>query len=118
MLRLASDMDVHGDIVRGLRRRQPNIDLMRVQDALPEGTPDADVLSWAASENRVLVTNDRNTMIAAACRRVEVGEPMPGLIVTTGTQSVGAAIDDLLLIAKCMSESEMRDHVVVFLPYR
>jgi hypothetical protein len=39
MLRLASDMDVHGDIVRGVRRRQPNIDLMRVQDALPLFTP-------------------------------------------------------------------------------
>lgn len=37
MLRLASDADVHGEIVRGLRRRRPEIDLVRVQDALPEG---------------------------------------------------------------------------------
>jgi len=40
MLRLASDADVHGDIVRGLRRRLPEIDLIRAQDALPEGPPD------------------------------------------------------------------------------
>ncbi len=40
MLRLASDADVHGDIIRGLRRRAPEIDLVRAQDALPEGTPD------------------------------------------------------------------------------
>ncbi len=38
MLRLASDADVHGDILRGLRRRRPEIDLVRVQDVLPEGT--------------------------------------------------------------------------------
>jgi hypothetical protein len=37
MLRLASDADVHGAIIRGLRRRLPEIDVVRVQDALPEG---------------------------------------------------------------------------------
>ncbi len=33
MLRLASDADVHGDILNGLHRRLPEIDLVRVQDA-------------------------------------------------------------------------------------
>jgi hypothetical protein len=56
MLRPAFDADVHGEIVRGLRRRVPEIDLVRVQDALPEGTPDSDVLAWSAAEHRVLVT--------------------------------------------------------------
>lgn len=39
MLRLASDADVHGEIIRGLRRRLPEIDLLRVQDALPADLP-------------------------------------------------------------------------------
>jgi hypothetical protein len=56
LLRLASDADVHGDILRGLQRRLPELDLVRVQDALPEGTPDPDVLAWAAAEHRVLIT--------------------------------------------------------------
>ena len=56
MLRLATDADVHGDIVRGLRRRLPEIDLIRVQDALPEGTPDREVLAWTAAEDRILVS--------------------------------------------------------------
>jgi hypothetical protein len=83
MLRLASDADVHGEIIRGLRRRLPQIDLIRAQDALPEGTPDPEVLVWAAAENRILITNDRNTMVGFAYQRVATGEPMPGLIVTT-----------------------------------
>jgi predicted nuclease of predicted toxin-antitoxin system len=58
MLRLASDAEVHGAIIRGLRRRLTDIDLVRAQDALPDGTPDPDVLAWAAAENRILVTND------------------------------------------------------------
>ena len=118
MLRLASDADVNGDVIRGLRRRLPQIDLVRAQDALPEGAPDPDVLAWAAAANRVLITNDRNTMVGFAYRRVAAGEPVPGLIVTTNEQSVGSAIDDILLIAECISVEEMRDRVVVFLPLR
>ncbi|HBI43056.1 MAG TPA: hypothetical protein DDY78_09395 [Planctomycetales bacterium] len=118
MLRLASDADVHGDILRGLRRRLPEIDLARAQDALPEGAPDPEVLAWAAAENRILITNDRDTMIGFAYRGVAAGKPVPGLIVTTNEQSIGEAIDDLLLIAEYISEEEIRDQVVVFLPFR
>jgi predicted nuclease of predicted toxin-antitoxin system len=118
MLRLASDADVHGEIIRGLRRRLPTIDLVRAQDALPEGTPDPEILAWAAAENRVLITNDRSTMVGFANRRVAAGEPVPGLIATTNEQSIGSAIDDVLIIAEYMSEEEIRDQVVVFLPFR
>lgn len=118
MLRLASDADVHGEIIRGLRRRLPEIDLKRAQDALPEGTPDPEVLAWAAAENRVLITNDRNTMVGFAYRRVAAGQPVPGLIVTTDEQSIGSAIDDILIVAEYMSEEEIRGQVVLFLPLR
>src|SRR3954447_17920872 len=100
MLRLASDADVHGDIIRGLRRRFPGIDLVRAQDALPEGTPDPAVLAWAATENRVLVTNDRNTMVGFAYQRAAAGEPVVGVIATTNEQPLGPTIDDITLIAE------------------
>lgn len=116
MLRLASDADVHGDIIRGLRRRRPDLDLIRAQDAIPEGTPDPAVLAWAASENRVLITNDRNTMVGFAQQRAGAGEPMPGLIATTNEQSLGEAIDDILVIAELMAEDEVRAQVVLYLP--
>ena len=118
MLRLASDADVHGDIIRGLRRRLPGIDLVRVQEALPTGTLDPDILAWAAAENRVLITNDRNTMVGLEYRRVAAGEPSPGVIATTNEQSIGWAIDDILLIAEFMPPEEIRVQVVVFLPFR
>ena len=118
MLRLATDADVHGEILRGLRRRLSGIDLIRVQDALPEGAPDGEVLAWAAGENRVLITNDRNTMVGLAYQRAAAGDLAPGLIATTNEQSIGSAIDDILLIAQCMREEEIRDQVVVFLPFR
>ena len=118
MLRLASDADVHGEIIRGLRRRLPGIDLVRAQDALPDGLPDPEALAWAAEENRILITNDRNTMLGFAYERVAAGESVPGLIATTHEQSIGSAIDDILLVAEHMSEEEFRQQIVVFLPYR
>jgi hypothetical protein len=57
-------------------------------------------------------------MIAFAYRRVAAGEPVPGLIVTTNEQSIGSAIDDILLIAEYMPEDEIRSQVVVYLPFR
>jgi len=118
MLRLAADADVHGEIIRGLHRRFPQIDLVRVQDVFPRGTPDDRVLVWSAAENRVLITNDRNTMVGSANERVAAGELAPGLIVTTNKQSIGSAIADILLLAEYVSEEEIREQVTVFLPFR
>lgn len=115
MLPLAVDADVNHAIVRGLRRRAPEIDLILSQEVLPEGTPDSDVLAWAAAQNRVLMTNDRSTMIGFAKRRIASGEPMPGLIVATKKQPIGAAIEHILMIADCMTEDEVRGQIV-FLP--
>ena len=118
MLRLASDADVHGAIIRGLRRRLPALDLVRSQETLPDRTPDEEVLTWAANENRVLITNDRNTMVGFAYQRIAAAETMPGLIVTNNEQSIGATIDDIEMIAECISEEEFTRQAVMFLPLR
>jgi hypothetical protein len=118
MLRLASDADVNGEIIRGWLRRLPEIDLVRVQDALPEGTPDGEVLTWAAGENRILVSNDRDTMVGRAYQQAAAGKSVPGVIATTNEQAIGAAIDNILLIAECMLVDEIRGKVVIFLPLR
>jgi len=50
MLRLAADDKFNGDIVRGLRRRNPDLDIIRVQDVGLSGADDASILEWAANE--------------------------------------------------------------------
>jgi len=57
-------------------------------------------------------------MVGFAYQRVAAGEPVPGLIAMTNEQSIGIAIDDILVIAEYMSEEEIKDQVVVFLPFR
>ncbi len=115
MVPLAADADLHGDVVRGFRRRRPDLDLVRAQDALPPGTPDPDVLEWAAAEGRVLVTQDVNTMVGHAWARVRAGLPMPGVLVCGPTLTIGQAIDELELAADGGEPEDFRDQVQ-FLP--
>jgi predicted nuclease of predicted toxin-antitoxin system len=59
MVRLLSDENFNGDIVRGLLLRRPDLDLRRVQDAGLEAADDPTILEWAAANNRIVLTHDR-----------------------------------------------------------
>jgi hypothetical protein len=101
--------------VRGLLRREPHIDIVRVQDVGLAGADDAVVLEWAASEGRVVVTHDVSTLAGYAFERVAVGKSMPGVFAVPAEGPIGSAIDDLLLLAECSIESEWEGQVR-FLP--
>ena len=73
MLPLLSDEDLQGAIVAGLLLHFPAIDLVRVQDVGLMQTPDPIILELAASQNRVVVTHDRNTMTVHAQDRMNQG---------------------------------------------
>lgn len=77
MIKLASDENFDGDIVRGLLRRVPELDLLRVQDADLAGSPDPVILAWAASEERILLTHDRDTMQTLSTSASALENPCP-----------------------------------------
>ena len=52
MLSFLADENFNGHIVRGLLRRLPTLDLVRIQDVGLSGAEDAEVLEWASRENR------------------------------------------------------------------
>lgn len=62
MLLLVSDENFNDDIVRGLLRRKPDLDIVRVQDVGLRGADDPSVLEWAAREDRVVLTHDAAMM--------------------------------------------------------
>ena len=78
-LRFLADEDFDNDIVRGLQRRLPDLDIVRVQDVQLSGEQDATVLEWAAAERRIVLTHDVTTMTAYAISRIAAGRQMPGL---------------------------------------
>ncbi len=62
MLRLLSDKNFNGDIVRGLFLRQLDLDLLRVQDVELRKVDDPAILDWAASNGYILLTHGRATV--------------------------------------------------------
>ena len=62
MLRLAADENFNHDIVRGIIRRNAQIDIVQVQTAGLAGADDPTVLEWAAQAGRVLLTHDAATI--------------------------------------------------------
>jgi predicted nuclease of predicted toxin-antitoxin system len=76
--RFAADENFNNDILRGLLRKKPNLDIVRIQDTENSEQDDTTVLAWAARENRILLTHDIQTITGYAYQRVEAGLPMPG----------------------------------------
>ena len=51
MLRFAADENFNGNVVRGLLRRLPTLDIVRVQDTALFRANDPNVMAWAAPKN-------------------------------------------------------------------
>jgi predicted nuclease of predicted toxin-antitoxin system len=69
VIRLLADENFNGDIVRGLQRRIPTIDVPRVQDLVIRGADDAAVLEWSAEEGRLVLTHDVSTLMRGSASR-------------------------------------------------
>lgn len=115
MLRFLSDENLNGDIIRGLLLRNPNLDLVRVQDVGLLEAEDPTVLAWAAANNRILLTHDRATMPDFAYERLLAGKTMPGLFVMRDSTPVRNSIDELLMLAECSTQAEWLG-LVIYLP--
>jgi len=111
MLRFLADENFNNDILRGLLRRQPELDLVRVQDVGLSGSSDPQVLAWAAREQRLLLTHDVSTVTRYAYERVQAGEPMPGVFEVPRSVPLRQIIEDLLLIAEASSDGEWKQQV-------
>jgi Domain of unknown function (DUF5615) len=114
MLPLLSDEDLQGAIVAGLLLHFPALDLVRVQDVGLMQTPDPVVLEYAANQNRVVVTHDRNTMTAHAQDRLDHGLRMTGLIVVEQFMSIGKAIQEVGTLAEAGEIGDL-DRQILFL---
>jgi Domain of unknown function (DUF5615) len=115
MLRLLIDEDVHGDIVAGLRRRQPAPEMVRVQDVGLAHTPDPVILEWASRQRRVVVSLDKKTLAVDGWDRVTRGLPMLGVAILRILLSIGQAVNELEFIALAGNPDDLRDQVV-YLP--
>jgi predicted nuclease of predicted toxin-antitoxin system len=97
VIKLLTDENFDGDILRGLLRRMPILDVVRVQDIGLIAAHDPEILAWAAAEERVLLTHDRDTMPHFAYDRIRIGEAMAGVFLVGDQMPKGQAIEQLIL---------------------
>lgn len=112
MLILIADENFNNDIVRGMLRRKPDLDIVRVQDVGLSNEDDRVILEWAAQEGRVLVTHDVTTITNFAYERVRAGKSMPGVIEVDDDLPIGQAINDILLVVECSERSEWEGQII------
>jgi len=117
MLRFLADENFNNQIIRGVLRRNPNVNIVRVQDVELTGADDPTVLAWAAQQERIVLTHDVATMTNFAYERLAAGLLMPGLFEISRRVSVSQAIEEILLLDECSLEGEWEGQVQ-FLPLR
>jgi hypothetical protein len=117
MLPMLADENFNNDIIRGVRRRSDDVDIVRVQDVDLSGADDPAVLEWAAQNGRVLLTHDVSTMTRFAYDRVREGKPMPGVFEVSRKVPLAIAIEEILLLAECSTPGEWEGQVR-YLPLR
>ena len=115
MLRLAADENFDGAIIRGVLRRNPGLDIVRIQDAGLSGKDDPTVLDWSAQEGRILLTHDVSTITHFAYERIRVGQSMPGVIEVNLNGAISQIIEDILLLVECSLDGEYESQVI-YLP--
>lgn len=115
MLRLLTDENFDNNIVRGVVRRIPDLDILRVQDVGLSGIADPIILEWAAKENRILLTHDVSTVTDYAYARVRAGKYMPGVIEVKLKAHLGVVIEELCLLILGSNDGEW-ENLVVYVP--
>jgi len=111
VIAILTDEDFNARIIRGLLRRVPTVNLLTSHGAGLTGQPDIEVVGWAASNQRVLVTHDVNTLIDAAIQRLQAGQPMPGVIAVPQRIPIGAAIEELCVIVEAAEPADLEGQI-------
>jgi hypothetical protein len=117
VLRWLADENFNNDILRALFRRDPTLNIVRVQDVGLTAADDPGLLAWAAEAMRIVLTHDVSTMTAHAYERVKNGQRMPGVFEVSRDVPTRVAVEDILLISECSLQDEWEGQVR-YLPLR
>jgi hypothetical protein len=110
-MRFLADENFNNEIIRGLERRVPDVDITRIQDTELAGEPDTLVLEWAVQHDFIALTYDVNTIRGYFYERVNAELPVPGLFLVRGTKPVGEVIEALELMVLASEENEWQGEI-------
>ena len=96
-IRFQADADLNQNIIAGLLRREPFIDLQTAETAGFRRRDDPAVLRRAAQDGRLLVSHDRKTMPLHFAKFIS-NNISPGVLIVPQRLSVRTAIEELLMV--------------------
>ncbi|MDQ2809426.1 MAG: DUF5615 family PIN-like protein [Chloroflexota bacterium] len=111
MLRFVADENFSNIILRGLLLRKPDLDVVRTQDTDLAGADDLTLLAWAATEGRIVLTHDLDTLAGYAYERMDMDLLVAGVLEVRTHRSFGRIIEDILILAECTSPEEWKNQV-------
>lgn len=115
------DADLPTALFNGLKREEPRLDVLRVQQVALTTAQDPEILAFAAAENRILVSKDKATLRDFAGERIERGERMPGLLLVRPSylrrrlSGLGEVIQELCRINR-ETDSPDWENAIRFIP--
>ena len=109
-----ADADLNQAIVTGVMRREGTVDFQTSNASLLSGLTDLEVLSFAAKENRMLVSHDQRTMPRYFAEFIST-QTSSGVIIVLQSFPISDAIDNLIKIWQT-SESEDWVNRIAYLP--
>jgi hypothetical protein len=111
LIRYQADADLHYRIVVAVRRREPVIEFASAADSELKGVSDPEVLDIAASQGRILITHDRQTMLGHFRRRLEDGKSSPGVFLVSQFAPLGPVVEALVMVWAASEAVEWRNKV-------
>jgi predicted nuclease of predicted toxin-antitoxin system len=114
-MKLLTDEHVSLALVRGLLRQKPDLDIIPLRNTELLGEDDPTILEWAATQGRILLTQDVSTLPDFAYERVANELEMLGVFVLRRKASLAALIEDIILIAN-VSQAEEWQGLVIHVP--
>jgi Domain of unknown function (DUF5615) len=112
MLSVLADENFSHRILRGIKLRAGNLDVVVAQNVGLGGRKDAALLEWAAEHRRIVLTHDRQTIPKYAYDRVRALQPMPGVIVVSDTMPIGEAVEVLTIFLECGAAQDFAGFVI------
>jgi hypothetical protein len=112
-----ADENFDNNIVRGLLRRSPALDIVRAQDIVEiAGSDDFALLMWSSRHGRTVLTHDLSTMVPATQEFPSTTGELRILLVRDSLP-IAHVMDDILLLDECSKESDWSAGVL-YLPLR
>jgi hypothetical protein len=110
--RFQADNDLRASIRTGALRREPTIDFQSAYAAKLEGVRDPDVLRLAATQGRILISHDENSMPGHFRDFLDGGSRSAGVFMAPQGAPTSTVIESILLIWIASQADEWVDRIV------